>query len=260
MKSDAPPGPRAEGAFDAPQARTLRCPSCGGAAREGDGACAHCGSLLLTRRCAACFALSPRDAERCVRCGALLPTEALKPAPGTCPDCRSALVARQAGAVGFSECPRCGGLFLTREAFDAVTKDAGARASVKSVEPEAASRDANLAAKFHYRKCPACSALMGRSNYAGGSGIMVDVCRTHGVWFDRGELTAIVDFIEGGGSEHLRIRDLLRKQEEAALERRRRAAAGAGGVPNLAGVPDENSGVLSKVVYVLDDVIHWFPR
>ena len=121
------PARRAEAPFDAPEAPALRCPSCGAAATEGDRACGHCGSLLSTRRCAVCFALSPRDAERCVRCGALLPAEALKPAAGSCPDCRQPLVARTAGVVGFSECARCGGLFLGQEAFEAVAKDADTR-------------------------------------------------------------------------------------------------------------------------------------
>ena len=127
MQSARPPAPPAEGAFDPPEAPALRCPSCGAPAREGDRACAHCGSLLSTRRCVTCFALSPRDAEKCVRCGALLPAETLKPSAGSCPDCKAAFVSRQAGAAGFSECPRCGGLFLTRESFDAVVKDAATR-------------------------------------------------------------------------------------------------------------------------------------
>jgi Zn-finger nucleic acid-binding protein len=218
------PAPRADAAFDAPEAPALRCPSCGAAATEGDRACAHCGSLLSTRRCAVCFALSPRDAERCVRCGALLPAEALKPAAGTCPDCRHPLVARTAGVVGFSECARCGGLFLGQEAFDAVAKDADARQRVaafdelprKGTEPEKG---------FHYRPCPVCHKLMNRSNYGSGSGVIVDVCGPHGVFFDRGELTRIVTFLEKGGWDRVKKREKQRMEEElSALERRKAGA------------------------------------
>ena len=37
--------------------------------------------------------------------------------------------------------------------------------------------------------CPVCHKLMNRSNYGSGSGVIVDVCGPHGVFFDRGELT-----------------------------------------------------------------------
>jgi Zn-finger nucleic acid-binding protein len=187
-----------------------------------------------------------------VKCGALLPAEAFEAAKGTCPDCRSTLVARRAGVVGYAECARCGGLFLTREAFDAVAKDAGARASVRAAEPEVASREASLSAKFHYRLCPVCRTMMARTNYSGGSGIMVDSCRRHGVWFDHGELTAIVEFIESGGAERIRKRDALRMEEEvAALEARKRTAAGEGFPAMAASREQEEKGILEKVIDIL---------
>ena len=63
-------------AFQAPEAPTFRCPSCGAPAAKDARACVHCGSLLATKRCVTCFALSPREADRCVKCGALLPAPA----------------------------------------------------------------------------------------------------------------------------------------------------------------------------------------
>ncbi len=227
----------------------LRCPSCGANVRHADRACSHCGSLLSTRRCVVCFALSPRDAEKCVRCGALLPAESLRPAGGTCPDCSAALVAREAGVVGFSECARCGGLFLTKAAFDAVVKDAATRAHVRAAGPEAATPAASLARGFHYRKCPICRAFMARTNYAGGSGVIVDVCRAHGVWFDRGELTAVVDFLEGGGAERVKRRDQARLEEEiSSLEGRKRVAQ------DLSIPRSVESHALSRVVSFLGDL------
>jgi len=218
------PAPRAETPFDAPEAPVLRCPSCGAPATAGDRACAHCGSLLSTRRCAVCFALSPRDAERCVRCGALLPAEKLRPAAGACPDCRQPLVARVAGVVGFSECARCGGLFLGQEAFEAVAKDATTRERVRAFDATPRGM-AEPEPGFHYRPCPVCRKLMNRSNYGGGSGVIVDVCGPHGVFLDRGELTKIVDFLEKGGWERVKKREKERMEEEiSALESRKRSA------------------------------------
>ncbi len=248
MRNGSPPAPPAEGAFEAPEAPALRCPSCGAAAREGDRACAHCGSLLSTRRCVVCFALSPRDAEKCVRCGALLPAEALRAATGICPDCKAALVARQAGVAGFSECPRCGGLFLTRESFDAVAKDAATRERARALDeppPGAAAPEKG----FHYRPCPVCRKFMNRSNFGGGSGVIVDACGPHGAFLDRGELTRIVDFIEKGGWEKVKKREKDRMEEEiSALESRK-----SGGFSHEA----RPGGGLSGVIGFLSEWLRW---
>jgi Zn-finger nucleic acid-binding protein len=159
-----------------------------------------------------------------VRCGALLPAEALKPAAGTCPDCRQPLVARTAGVVGFSECARCGGLFLGQDAFEAVAKDADARQKVGAFDA-IAPKGAEPERGFHYRPCPVCHKLMNRSNYGGGSGVIVDVCGPHGVFFDRGELTRIVTFLEKGGWDRVKKREKQRMEEEiSALESRKMGA------------------------------------
>jgi hypothetical protein len=40
---------------------------------------------------------------------------------------------------------------------------------------------------------------MNRKLFASGSGVVVDVCRSHGTFFDAGELPAIIDFVMAGG-------------------------------------------------------------
>ncbi|HUM01413.1 MAG TPA: zf-TFIIB domain-containing protein [Thermoanaerobaculia bacterium] len=214
--------------FDAPTAPTLRCPSCGAPVPEADRSCAHCGSLLATRRCAACFTLNPREALKCTRCGADLPREELSASAAgkPCPDCRVPLVGRRTGVVGYAECARCGGLFLGREAFEKVTHEAEARATARAVEGERPPEVEKIPVRFHYRKCPACGDLMNRTNYSGGSGIILDVCGKDGVFLDRGELTGIVDFLEKGGWERLKKRERERLREEvAALEARKHASS-----------------------------------
>lgn len=218
---DAPPDARVP--FDPPEAPVLRCPACGAAVAAGEEGCAHCGAPLATRRCLACFRLGPASADRCARCGALLPADALAATPaGPCPDCRLPMAARSFGAVGYSECPRCGGLFLAPAAFGAVSKDAGTRAAVRLEKPPLLRPAGAPLPPVKYRRCPACATLMTRENFAGGSGILVDRCGRDGVFFDRGELTAIVDFIEGGGLERARRRERERLAEEVrSLEARR---------------------------------------
>jgi Zn-finger nucleic acid-binding protein len=57
---------------------------------------------------------------------------------------------------------------------------------------------------------------MNRNNFGKTSGIVVDVCPRHGVWFDPGELPRILAFVQAGGLEQARKRA---EQERSARER-----------------------------------------
>lgn len=253
--------------FTAPEVPAFRCPSCGGPAAKDARACVHCGSLLATKRCVRCFALSPREAERCVKCGALLPTPALvADGTGRCPDCRLDLVAHAFGAVGYAECPRCAGLFLKREAFEAVTKDADTRAKVRLAGPvaDASAAPAGKAASgafpaVRYRPCPSCAKLMNRSNYGGGSGIVLDSCREHGLWFDGGELAAIVDFLEKGGWDRLRARERERLAEEVRSLESRRDVSQSLGLPSSEWDRERQGiGALGGIADLVGSLAGWF--
>lgn len=261
--------PPEKAAFQAPEAPTFRCPSCGAPAAKDARGCVHCGSLLATKRCVTCFALSPREAERCVKCGALLPAPAFAAdGSGRCPDCRLDLVAHAFGAVGYAECPRCSGLFLRREAFEAVTKDADTRAKVRLAEPpsEAAAAPLGKAASgvlpaVRYRPCPSCAKLMNRSNYGGGSGIVLDACRDHGLWFDKGELSAIVAFLEKGGWDRIRQREREKLAEEVRNLEFRKSVGGATGLPS-SDWEREAQGIraIGGIVDLAGSLAGWFLR
>ncbi len=90
---------------------------------------------------------------------------------------------------------------------------------------------------------------MNRSNFGGGSGVIVDVCGPHGAFLDRGELTRIVDFVEKGGWEKVKKREKDRMEEEiSALESRKSVVSGTS-LP--AEVRGGEEGFLSKVISVL---------
>ena len=55
---------------------------------------------------------------------------------------------------------------------------------------------------------------MNRINFARCSGVIVDICKGHGIWFDRDELSRIVEFIRDGGLEAARERDKAEIREE----------------------------------------------
>jgi Zn-finger nucleic acid-binding protein len=263
--------PPERAAFSAPEAPTFRCPSCGGPAAKDARACVHCGGLLATNRCISCFALSPREAERCLKCGALLPAPALvAEGAGSCPDCRLELVAHAFGAVGYSECPRCSGLFLKKESFEAVTKDADTRAKVRLAEPVTtpaaspggpAKTASGTLPPVRYRPCPGCGKLMNRTNYGGGSGIVLDACRDHGLWFDRGELASIVDFLEKGGWDRVRARERERLSEEVRALESRRALSRATGMPTSDWHRQQQGlDALGGMVGLLSALAGWFLR
>ena len=50
-----------------------------------------------------------------------------------------------------------------------------------------------------YVKCPVCHQHMNRTSFAKGSGIVVDLCRLHGTWFDSDELSRALLFVAKGG-------------------------------------------------------------
>ena len=68
-----------------------------------------------------------------------------------------------------------------------------------------------------YRPCPVCEKLMHRINFGRKSGIILDSCRPHGLWFDANELDSLVRWIRTGGESEA---GRLRREMEADLERR----------------------------------------
>jgi hypothetical protein len=68
---------------------------------------------------------------------------------------------------------------------------------------------------------------MNRSNIARASGVIIYVCKNHGVWFDSEELPRIIEFIQKGGMEIARQRERneLEQEREHLKEERRRLGA-----------------------------------
>jgi Zn-finger nucleic acid-binding protein len=71
-----------------------------------------------------------------------------------------------------------------------------------------------LPAKITYVPCPDCKQLMNRNNFARSSGVIIDICRQHGIWFDSEELPKIIEFIRVGGLEHARRKEELEIEDQ----------------------------------------------
>ena len=107
---------------------------------------------------------------------------------------------------------------MAREAFAAIAADREGRGEVMGSLPAQALAPVRLES-VHYRPCPCCAKFMNRENYAHISGVVLDLCKEHGLWFDRDELRQVLAFIEGGGL--VRSRD---RQVQELEEGRRQAA------------------------------------
>jgi Zn-finger nucleic acid-binding protein len=186
---------------------TLSCPSCGGKSSPTATRCEYCGVSLASVRCPRCFALAFAGAKHCAQCGAALtaPARAFH-ADGSsamhCPRCRTALTADLVSQTPVDQCDRCGGLWLDHQVFERVLEE---RRREPTLEVALGSLPAiPVAVDTHrivYLPCPECAQLMNRKNFAQRSGVIVDLCPAHGVWFDRGELARIVEFVRSGAWE-----------------------------------------------------------
>lgn len=204
----------------AADAGALHCPNCGGSARPGDASCRYCQAVLATVSCPSCFALMFQGAAYCPACGTrrarAAGQEGDEHAP--CPACRGKMRGVQVGDTGMLECDRCRGAWLDAATFEHICASRESQAAVLHQAPAAT---VPAAGAVRYRKCVACGKLMNRLNFGRLSGAIVDVCRGHGTFLDAGELHRIVSFIQGGGLDRARQRQLEDLKDE---ERRLRTA------------------------------------
>jgi Zn-finger nucleic acid-binding protein len=133
-----------------------------------------------------------------------------------CPACRGEMRWVRIGNTDLLECGDCDGTWVEADTFARLCADRERQAAVSQQRPQ---RDASArrADAVRYRPCPRCGKLMNRMNFGRLSGTIVDVCRGHGTFLDRGELHQVVDFIWGGGLDRARQAE----RDDIAEERRR---------------------------------------
>lgn len=97
------------------------------------------------------------------------------------------------------ECTNCLGLFLDHVAIRRVIEDR-ARGRATALLGALPKHESGMqTGQRMYVKCPRCRSVMNRRLFATGTGVIVDVCRAHGTFFDRGELPAILELVHAGG-------------------------------------------------------------
>lgn len=194
---------------------TLNCPMCGAATSTGAPQCQYCESLLATISCPVCFAMMFIGSKHCPRCGAAADRhEGVNKSAWKCPRCQVEMQSVVIGQESVLECGTCFGLWLDVTSFERICADREQQAAVLGTASHAPAGNAGTGSRVKYVPCPECSQLMNRINFAHCSGVILDLCKKHGIWFDRDELNRIVEFIHAGGLVTSRSKEKAEMEEE----------------------------------------------
>ena len=144
-------------------------------------------------------------------------------APLPCPGCRGGegMRAVQVGTTPMHECETCASVWLDAGTFMQLCQDREERGAVAAIiaGPASVGVVPTAGGRVRYVHCPRCKKVLNRENFGRQSGVVIDVCKADGVFFERGELRSVLAFIDGGGLERARVREDARKsQERRSLE------------------------------------------
>ncbi len=212
-------------------AAVVRCSSCGGPRTADAPNCGFCGAvftiheLQLHTICPSCMARIVDRAKFCHNCGTAILVQGKSGVQTKlrCPVCgpERRLDSRSFGEppVSLMECQICAGLWLGRETFELLADRMRDRVTpageLPGGAPRAAARKRTTVQRGPlYRRCPRCEQMMARRNFARRSGVIIDSCREHGIWFDAGELHSLLQWIRRGGQKQAQQRE--RGQARAA--------------------------------------------
>ena len=160
-----------------------------------------------------------------------------------CPRCKIDMSSVTVGAEAMRECERCGGLWVDVASFEKICADREQQSAVLGTASPVPGHQITAGSESNrvsYAPCPHCGQLMNRINFARCSGVIVDVCKGHGTWFDRDELRGIVEFIRGGGFEVSRQKEKIEiEQERRQLQEERLALARGSSAMRLLNEDDE---------------------
>jgi Zn-finger nucleic acid-binding protein len=215
---------------------SLNCPSCGAAAASPTASqCEYCGSTLTRTSCPSCFGAIFVGMQFCPHCGAKGDRSLDESAVLPCPACKSDMQRIRVGATPLFECAGCQSTWLDADTFTRLCIDREAHGAITAmVGAKKADASPVAGGKVRYLPCPICKQIMNRENFGRRSGVVIDVCRGHGVWFEAGELPAVISFIDSGGLELARGSQAQRLHTPAELEAmaKARAALAAQGAPS----------------------------
>ncbi len=183
--------------------------------------------MTETKKCKHCDKEININIKICPFCGGEVLDHLEQELSPLCPRCSISLRVHTMEGEDYNLCPKCGGMWLDRETFHQVTKESEV---YKKEDTQKKYFRGSLKDSIKYIPCVRCGKLMNRKNFARISGVIIDECRSHGVWLDPGELEKIRLFIVDGGLEKAQdkqierisenLRELARKVDQTAFMQR----------------------------------------
>lgn len=199
------------------EAQILHCDSCGAPIPADAVQCPYCQGQAATVACPKCLGMVSIVAKHCPQCGAAVDVQEHGPSGLKCPECKKALVKASVGGVDLSQCHRCGGVWLSRDLFERVAADREERGTVLGALQGDQAKGVSTLETVHYRHCPECGRMMNRTNYGRISGVILDTCKDHGLWFDKDELRRVLEFIQKGGLDKVREHQIRELEDQKRL-------------------------------------------
>lgn len=162
--------------------------------------------------CNYCKKTNNEKSHYCVHCGDQLSKETPQ-IPALCPGCRCSLVEENYRNSRMNSCPKCHGIWLDTEEFSFLASE---RDTYSDPAIPRKFKRKPLEGKKSYIPCVRCGSLMNRRNFRKISGVLIDICRDHGVWLDAGELEQIRSFIANGGLDTSQDKAILANKTQIA--------------------------------------------
>lgn len=213
-------------------------------------------------KCSSCSAPLPANTQYCSYCGVRNDVDLKgrhdyqvvdESSSRICPECGEELqtVALNDGTLHIERCERCFGLFFDPGEIEILMDSAVSPvfavnlAWLTTINQERYAKDKTV--KYH--ECPVCHVLMNRMVFGHRSGVVIDRCKSHGVWLDGGEITHLLEWKKAGGQ--LLHEQKAKEREAQAKLKRSDSGNKIDAILQGSGKQDEDMAILETVAGLL---------
>jgi Zn-finger nucleic acid-binding protein len=103
-----------------------------------------------------------------------------------CPVCREPLIVAERGGIELDVCLWCHGLWFDAGELELLSEKLGRDLTVKEGSLE------RVPTSEKPRPCPRCDKPMDKVVFGTAARVLLDRCAVHGLWFDHGEMGALI--------------------------------------------------------------------